>query len=55
YLNHLFRAKEMVASTLATIHNEHFIVGLVDQIRSSIENGNFYEFKSEFLGNFKRA
>jgi queuine tRNA-ribosyltransferase len=55
YLNHLFRAKEMLASTLATIHNEHFIVGLLDKIRASIEGNNFYDFKDEFLGRFKRA
>ena len=54
YLNHLFRAKEMLASTLATIHNERFIVRLVDQMRATIESGDFFEFKAEFLGNFKR-
>ena len=54
YLNHLFRAKEMLASTLATIHNERFIVRLVDQMRNTIESGEFYEFKKEFLGAFGR-
>ena len=54
YLNHLFRAKEMLASTLATIHNERFIVRLVDQMRNTIESGEFYEFKKEFLGVFGR-
>ena len=52
YLAHLFRAKEMVASTLATIHNERFIVRLVDQMRTTIESGDFFEFKREFLGRF---
>ena len=55
YLNHLFRSKEMVASTLATIHNERFIIRLVDQIRESIEKGTFKEFKEDFLGDFKGA
>ena len=49
YLCHLFRAKEMVAATLATIHNQHFIVGLVDQMRQSIEDGSFFEFKASFM------
>ena len=49
YLCHLFRAKEMVAATLATIHNQHFIVGLVDQMRESIEKGTFFEFKDQFM------
>ena len=52
YLSHLFRAKEMLAGTLATIHNERFIVRLVDMMRGSIERGDFMEFKSEFLGRF---
>ena len=52
YLAHLFRAKEMVAGTLATIHNERFIVRLVDQIRERIERGDFFDFKREFLGRF---
>ena len=52
YLNHLFHAKEMVASTLATIHNERYIVRLVDRMRESIENKTFYDFKADFLGRF---
>ena len=42
----------MVASTLATIHNERFIVRLVDQIRDSIDDGTFYEFRDAFLGEY---
>lgn len=52
YLHHLFKAKEMLASTLATIHNERFIVALVDRIRTSIIEGNFFDFKREFLGRY---
>lgn len=54
YIHHLFKAKEMLASTLATIHNEHFIVGLVDRIRNSIADGSFDELKREFLGSYYR-
>jgi len=52
YVAHLFRSKEMVAGTLATIHNERFIVRLVDQMRFTIESGQFFDFKKEFLGRF---
>ena len=52
YVAHLFRSKEMVAGTLATIHNERFIVRLVNQMRATIETGDFFEFKREFLGRF---
>lgn len=52
YLHHLFKAKEMLASTLATIHNEHFTISLVDRIRDSIDVGQFEDFRTEFLGRF---
>lgn len=50
YLHHLFKANEMLASTLATIHNERFIVRLVDQIRQSIIDGTFIELRDDVLG-----
>lgn len=49
YLHHLFQANELLAKTLATIHNERFIVRLVDDIRDSITDGSFFDFKKEFL------
>jgi queuine tRNA-ribosyltransferase len=52
YLCHLFRGKEMLAGTLATIHNERFIVRLVDQMRQAIVDGNFQELKQEFMGRY---
>jgi queuine tRNA-ribosyltransferase len=42
----------MVAATLATIHNQHFIVGLVDQMRNSIEDGTFFDLKAEFMARY---
>ena len=50
YLHHLFKAKEMLSSTLATIHNERYIVRLVDRIRASIIDGTFSELREEVLG-----
>ncbi len=50
YLHHLFKAKEMLASTLATIHNERFIVRLVDRIRQSIIDDTFVELRDDVLG-----
>lgn len=55
YLHHLFRAKEMLGFTLATIHNVHFLVTLVDRIRESIEQGTFERFRDEFLGSYYGA
>ena len=52
YLCHLFRGKEMVAATLATIHNERYIVRIVDQMRQALLDGDFKEMKDEFLGRY---
>ncbi len=52
YLNHLLRAHETLAGTLLSIHNERFIIKLVDDIRASIEDGSFYEFRDAWLKNY---
>ncbi|MFM8205845.1 MAG: tRNA-guanine(34) transglycosylase, partial [Actinomycetales bacterium] len=49
----LFRAKEILGPTLATIHNVYFIVELVEKMRTAIDAGNFAEFKIDFLGRYK--
>ncbi len=54
YIHHLFKAKEMLASTLCTIHNERFIVRLVDRIRESMVDGTFTELREETLGRYYR-
>ncbi|HNW71592.1 MAG TPA: tRNA guanosine(34) transglycosylase Tgt [Candidatus Paceibacterota bacterium] len=54
YIAHLFHGKEMLAGTLASIHNLYFITNLVKRIRKSILDDNFFEFKDEFLSNYKR-
>ncbi len=53
YICHLFHGKEMLAGTLASIHNVHFLVNLVKQIRQSILDDKFEEYKKEFLGEYK--
>ena len=52
YIHHLFKAKELLANTLATIHNERFFVKLLDDIRASIDGGYFGEFRDESLARF---
>lgn len=52
YLHHLFKSKEMLASTLCTIHNERFIIRLVDNIRDSIGTGRFDELREHVLGRY---
>ncbi|MCW9054709.1 MAG: tRNA guanosine(34) transglycosylase Tgt [Candidatus Pacebacteria bacterium] len=52
YLAHLFRSKEMLGATLASIHNLYFIVTLVKDIRQSILDDRFDRFREEFLGRY---
>lgn len=55
YLAHLFRSKEILANTLASIHNLYFFVHLVDRLREHILAGSFFDFKKSFLNDIKRA
>jgi queuine tRNA-ribosyltransferase len=49
YLHHLLHAKELLASTLMSIHNLRFIVRLVKDIRTSIDDGSFFELQKNWL------
>jgi len=49
YVNHLMRAGEILGFTLASIHNERFVVRTVDNIRESIKDGSFWDYKKVFL------
>jgi queuine tRNA-ribosyltransferase len=49
YIHHLFRAHEINAAMLMSLHNESFIVQLVKQMRDSIIDGSFFEFKKAWL------
>jgi queuine tRNA-ribosyltransferase len=48
YVAHLFRSEEMLAATIASAHNLHFVTKLVSDIRQSIIDNRFFEFKKEF-------
>ena len=52
YLHHLFKAKEILAATLCTIHNERFVIRLVDQIRMAIRAGEFDELRAPVWGRY---
>ena len=52
YLHHAFKAKEMIASTLATVHNIRFTVRLVDRMREALERGDFDAMREDFLGRY---
>ena len=52
YIRHLVKANEILASTLLSIHNVQATINFVKEIRSSIENGTFIQYKNEFFANY---
>jgi queuine tRNA-ribosyltransferase len=49
-LHHLDKTKEMLGSTLQTIHNLHYYLSLMRNLRLSIETGTLQTFIKEFEG-----
>jgi len=52
YLHHLFVSNEVLSAILASIHNVHFYLNLMAEIRAAIEQGRFMQFKNEFLAGY---
>lgn len=52
YLAHLFRAEEILAAEIASAHNLYFLIKLVNDIRISIMENRFYQFKKEFCDKY---
>jgi len=53
YLNHIYRANEILASRLNTYHNLWFFYDLVARIRTAILENRFQEFRKSFLNNYQ--
>lgn len=49
YMAHLFRSDEMLAATLASIHNLKFLTTLCEDARRHLIDGTFIEFKNAFI------
>ncbi|MBN1385710.1 tRNA guanosine(34) transglycosylase Tgt [Candidatus Woesearchaeota archaeon] len=50
YIRHLFKSREYLAYRLTTIHNLHFMLQLMEDIRESIRIGKFLQLKKKWLG-----
>ena len=48
YIRHLFNVGEILGMRLLSIHNLHYFLNLMKQIRDSIENNTFTEFRESF-------
>ncbi len=55
YIRHLYKTQEATAATLLSIHNIHFLLNLVKNIRKSIIENTFDEYTDELLKNFNSS
>jgi len=55
YLHHLFRAEELLAYTLATLHNLSFMYNFMLKVRANIAEGTFKAFKEDFLAGYRSS
>lgn len=53
YLRHLFKSKELLALTIASVHNLAFYMWLVTTAREKILEGNFASWKTEMVVKLK--
>lgn len=50
YLRHLFQCREILSYHLNTIHNLHYYLHLMAEMRDAIENDSFTRFRNDFYG-----
>jgi queuine tRNA-ribosyltransferase len=55
YLAHLFRARELLAYRLATVHNVTWTLELMRRLRSSLADGSFDDLRASVVAAFARA
>ncbi len=55
YLAHLFRARELLAYRLATVHNVTWTLALLRRLRSSLAEGSFSELRQVIAAGFHRT
>ena len=48
YIRHLFNVDEILGARLATIHNLHFLINLMKNIREAIKEDRLLQYKDEF-------
>ena len=55
YLHHLHRSSEILGAQLNTIHNLHYYLWLMQQMRDALEAGTFSEFRQQFKADRTRG
>ena len=54
YIRHLLVANETLGQRLLSIHNLRFLIKIMEDIRVSIKEDRFLDFKEEFYKNYKK-
>lgn len=54
YLSHLYRQDEMLAGTLGSIHNVHFLIKVANDAREAILQDKFEKYSIDFLNKYKK-
>ena len=53
YIRHLIKAEEILGLRLISLHNLHFYLNLMTQVRAAIETETFDTFRRAFVSNYK--
>lgn len=53
YIRHLFNAGEILGLRLVSLHNLHFYLQLMQEVRRALKEGSFAAFRKHFIENYK--
>ena len=54
YVKHLINCEESLGGTLLSIHNIRFLIKMTEEIRESIKENKFKEYKEDFINKYKK-
>ncbi|MBV9463756.1 MAG: tRNA guanosine(34) transglycosylase Tgt, partial [Verrucomicrobiae bacterium] len=55
YIRHLFNAEEILGLRLLSLHNLHFYLQLMRQVRLALREGSFAEFRKNFQSRYRES
>ncbi len=55
YIRHLITTKEMLGSTLLSIHNIRFLIRLTEELRQAIKEDTILEYKADFIKKYTKS
>lgn len=53
YIRHLLKAGEILGLSLVSLHNVHFYLQLMREIRTALRENRFAQFRRDFVGRYK--